>query len=55
MTKILVSDKGKKKAKIELEKLRGKEIKKMSSAELAKLLEIVCQHLGLADVGGVVK
>ena len=55
MKKLLVSDDVKKKAKIEFGKLAGKDIKKMNSNELAQLLEALCQHLGIADVGGKIK
>lgn len=55
MKKILVSDAVKEKARLEFDKMKGMEIKKMTIGELAKLLEALCQHLGIADVNGVIK
>jgi len=55
MTKILITDETKKKAKTEKDKLNGKEISKLSKAQLDALITVICQMLGIADIDGLIK
>ena len=55
MTRIMITDEAKAKAKVEKDKLKGKEITKLSKAELDALITVICRMLGIADIDGFIK
>ena len=55
MTKILITDEHKKKAKTEIEKLKGKDASKLSKAEIDAFLVIIGQMLGIVDKDNLIK
>lgn len=53
--KLLITDPTKAKAKTEKDKLKGKEITKLSKAEMDALITVICQMLEIADIDGMIK
>jgi hypothetical protein len=55
MTKILITNDVKKKAKIEKDKLKGKNATKLSKAEADAFMVIIGQMLGIVDTNNLIK